>query len=138
MVTDIKQAIKFYEKLGFVLQSSLPRSDGQLTVAFLSFETSMMLLGRKDELHYENAVRAKQVRAGPHGLGIVLTLRVSDLEEVYRAVKRAGAKIMMEPEDEFYGDRVFMFLDPDGYEWKVSQTIRVVSESEVASIVGAS
>jgi hypothetical protein len=28
-----------------------------------------------------------------------------------------------------------MFLDPDGYEWKVSQTIKQVSVEEVAAVV---
>jgi uncharacterized glyoxalase superfamily protein PhnB len=44
----------------------------------------------------------------------------------------------LEPIDEFYGDRVFMFLDPDGYEWKVSQTIKQVSLEEVAAVVARS
>ena len=42
------------------------------------------------------------------------------------------------PGDEFYGDWVFMFLDPDGYEWKISQTIKEVSLDEVADIVAQS
>jgi hypothetical protein len=31
-----------------------------------------------------------------------------------------------------------MFLDPDGYEWKISQTIREVDPEEVAEIVANS
>jgi len=98
----------------------------------------MLLLGRLDELHYEHPVRAKKIRKGPHGLGVTLTLLVPDLQKVYEAVKNAGLEILLEPVDEFYGDRVFMFLDPDGYEWKISQTIRQVSPEEVAEIVANS
>jgi len=39
-VKDIAQAIKFYEMLGFHLDTALPRSDGRLTVAFLTFGSS--------------------------------------------------------------------------------------------------
>ena len=138
MVGDMKGAITFYEKLGFALQAALPRSDGELTVAFLAFGASMLLLGRRDELHYEHAARAKKIRSGPHGLGVVMTLLVSDLEKVYRAVQKAGAEILMEPADEFYGDRVFMFLDPEGYEWKISQPVKNVDEREVAATIAAS
>ena len=137
-VRDIQQAIKFYETLGFHLDTALPGSDGQLTVAFLSIGSSMMLLGRLDELHYEHRVRARKIRKGPHGLGVTLTLLVPDLPKVYEAVRKAGLEILLEPVDEFYGDRVFMFLDPDGYEWKISQTIKQVSPEEVAEIVANS
>jgi uncharacterized glyoxalase superfamily protein PhnB len=137
-VKDIEQAIRFYQKLGFQLEAALPRADGQLTVAFLNFGSSMLLLGRLDELHYEHKVRARKIRKGPHGLGVTLTLLVRDLQKVYKAVKKAGLEILLEPVEEFYGDRVFMFLDPDGYEWKISQTIRQVSPEEVAEIVANS
>jgi uncharacterized glyoxalase superfamily protein PhnB len=40
--------------------------------------------------------------------------------------------------DEFYGDRVFMFLDPFGYEWKISQPIAKVSADEVADTIARS
>ena len=137
-VKDIEQAIKFYKTLGFQLDTALPGADGQLTVAFLTFGPSMLILGRLDELHYEHKVRARAIRKGPHGLGVTLTLLVPDLQKVYRAVKKARLEILLEPVDEFYGDRVFMFLDPDGYEWKISQTIQQVSPEEMAEIVANS
>jgi uncharacterized glyoxalase superfamily protein PhnB len=137
-VKDIEQASRFYETLGFQQQFALPRADGQLTLAVLNLGASTLLLGRLDELHYEHEVRARKIRRGPHGLGVTLTLLVVDLQKVYSAVQRAGLEILLEPVDEFYGDRVFMFLDPDGYEWKISQTIKQVSLEEVAEVVARS
>jgi uncharacterized glyoxalase superfamily protein PhnB len=134
-VTDIERTSRFYQSLGFEQQFALPRADGQLTLAVLSYGSSTLLLGRLDELHYEHKARAKRIRRGPHGLGVTLTLLVSDLQTVYRAVKAAGLEILLEPVEEFYGDQVFMFLDPDGYEWKVSQTVKQISLEEVAKIV---
>jgi uncharacterized glyoxalase superfamily protein PhnB len=137
-VRDIEQASRFYQTLGFQQQFALSRADGQLTLAVPNYESSALLLGRLDELHYEHKVRARKIRKGPHGLGVTLTLLVPDLQKVYTAVKKAGVEILLEPVDEFYGDRVFMFLDPDGYEWKISQTIKQVSLEEVAEIVANS
>src|SRR5262245_18451838 len=137
-VNDIEQASRFYQTLGFQQQFALPRADGQLTLAVLNFGASILLLGRLDELHYEHAVRARKIRKGPHGLGVTLTLLVPDLHKVYTAVRKAGLEILLEPIDEFYGDRVFMLLDPDGYEWKMSQTIKQVSVEEVAAVVAQS
>jgi uncharacterized glyoxalase superfamily protein PhnB len=137
-VKDIEQASRFYQTLGFQQQFALPNADGQLTIAVLTVGASALLLGRLDELHYEHAVRARKIRKGPHDLGATLTLLVPDLHKVYTAVQKAGLEILLEPIDEFYGDRVFMFLDPDGYEWKVSQTIKQVSVEEVAAVVARS
>ena len=137
-VKDIEQASRFYQTLGLQQQFALPRGDGQLTLAVLSYGSSSLLLGRLDELHYEHEARATKIRKGPHGLGVTLTLGVHDLHTAYRAVKQAGLEILLEPVEEFYGDRVFMFLDPDGYEWKISQTIKPVSFEEVAKIVAQS
>ena len=138
-VKDIEPASRFYQKtLGFQQQFALPGADGQLTLAVLNFGSSTLLLGRLDELHYEHKVRAQKIRKGPHGLGITLTLLMPDLQLIYRAVKTAGSEILLEPVDEFYGDRVFMFLDPDGYEWKISQTIKEFNLAQVADIVAQS
>jgi uncharacterized glyoxalase superfamily protein PhnB len=137
-VADMEKAIRFYENLGFAPEGALPGADGRLIVAFLRFGASLMLLGRLDELHYEHAARARAIRNGPPGLGVTLTLLVPDLETVYRAVRDAGVEILLEPVEEFYGDRVFMFLDPEGYEWKISQRIHYVSPEAVAAVVAQS
>jgi catechol 2,3-dioxygenase-like lactoylglutathione lyase family enzyme len=137
-VRDIAQASRFYQTLGFREETALAGADGRLTVAILSYGSSTLLLGRLDELHYENQARAEQIRRGPAGLGVTLTLLVPDLLPIYSAVKEARLPILLEPVDEFYGDRVFVFLDPDGYEWKISQTIKDVPPEEIAAIVAGS
>ncbi len=135
-VRDIAKASRFYQRvLGFEQRFTLSRADGELTLAVLGFGASSLLLGRLDELHYEHAARARKIRRGPHGLGITMTLLVPDLDRVHEAARKVRAEILLKPSEEFYGDRVFMFLDPDGYEWKVSQTLRQVSVDDVKEIV---
>jgi uncharacterized glyoxalase superfamily protein PhnB len=104
-------------------------------LAVLRYGSSTLLLGRLYDLDCEHEARAKRIRRGPHGLGITLTLLVPDLQTAYRAVKAAGLEILLEPVKEFYGDRVFKFLNSDGYEWKISQAVKQVSLEEVAKIV---
>ena len=135
-VRDIGKSSRFYQRvLGYEQRFTLPRAGGGLTLAVLGFGASNLLLGRLDELHYEHAVRARKIRRGPHGLGITLTLVVSDVDQIYKAARKAQAEILLKPTDEFYGDRVCMFLDPDGYEWKVSKPLRHVSVDEVKQFV---
>lgn len=135
-VRNINEAAQFYQEvLGFELKFTLPRAEGDLTLAVLRAGVSTLLLGRLDELHYEHETRARLIRKGPHGLGITMTLLVPDVDKVFDAARKAGVEILLVPTDEFYGDRVFMFIDPDGYEWKVSQTIRNVSVADVKKAV---
>jgi hypothetical protein len=42
---------------------------------------------------------------------------------VYDFVRRKKLEVLAEPIDEYYGDRVFCFIDPFGYEWKISKPI---------------
>lgn len=85
-----------------------------------------------------------EIEAASHfyqSLGFVqtaaFTLLVPDLATVYQSVRAAGLEILLEPMNEFYGDRVVMFLDPNGYEWKISQTIAEVSKADVGEIIAA-
>ena len=131
-VQNINEAARFYQNvLGFELQFTLPRAEGDLTLAVLRWGASTLLIGRLDELHYQHETRARLIRKGPHGLGITMTLLVPDVDKVYDAARKAGVEILLVPTEEFYGDRVFMFIDPDGYEWKISQTIRNVKLADV-------
>jgi uncharacterized glyoxalase superfamily protein PhnB len=137
-VRDINAASRFYQTLGFTESARFPRADGELMLAILTYGPSTLLVGRRDELHYENEARARRIRRGPHGLGVVITLLVPDLAAVYDVVKAAGHEILLDPVDEFYGDRVFMFLDADGFEWKVSETVAEVGRDDVAAVIAES
>jgi uncharacterized glyoxalase superfamily protein PhnB len=59
--------------------------------------------------------------ADKRGTGVTLLLQVDNLAEIYEMVRRRKLEVLAELVDEFYGDRVFFFLDPFGYECKVSQ-----------------
>ena len=48
----------------------------------------------------------------------------------------AGAEIIMEPEDQFYGDRSYRCRDPEGHIWTVGQTVKVVTREEAEAASG--
>jgi uncharacterized glyoxalase superfamily protein PhnB len=102
----------------------------------LRFGPNVLLLGRLGVTHYANEVRAREIGAGPRGLGITLLIVVPDLQAVYDAVKEDCLEILLEPVDEYYGDRVFLFIDPFGYEWKIAQPIKQMSPEEVIQASG--
>jgi hypothetical protein len=42
----------------------------------------------------------------------------------------------MEPTDQFYGERTYAAVDPEGHYWTFSQTVRRVSEREMEEATG--
>ena len=125
-VEDIQEAIAFYSHLGFREVFSIPDESGKLAHAHLQKGDSALFLGRLDVSHYRGHERAETIKGSrsiDRGIGITLILQVDNLASVYEFVCREKLEVLAEPLDEYYGDRVFFFLDPFGYEWKISQPI---------------
>jgi uncharacterized glyoxalase superfamily protein PhnB len=58
------------------------------------------------------------------------------LEAHCEQARRAGAAIMMEPTDQFYGDRSYRVRDIDGHVWTFSQLLRRVPRAEAEQASG--
>jgi uncharacterized glyoxalase superfamily protein PhnB len=51
--------------------------------------------------------------------------------------RAAGADILEEPLDQFYGDRTYRARDPEGHVWSFAQRVRRVSRAEAEAAIGA-
>lgn len=60
-----------------------------------------------------------------------LYVYVEDVDAHCERARAAGAKILREPADQFYGDRTYAAQDPEGHEWYFAQHIRDVSPEEM-------
>jgi uncharacterized glyoxalase superfamily protein PhnB len=52
-----------------------------------------------------------------------LWARVSDVRMHCEKARGAGARIIQEPADQFYGDRTYRALDCDGHVWNFRQKV---------------
>ncbi|MGO4329825.1 VOC family protein [Cupriavidus sp. 2TAF22] len=50
--------------------------------------------------------------------------------------RAAGAEIVREPADQFYGDRVYGARDPEGHVWTFGQTVRAVTREAAEQASG--
>jgi uncharacterized glyoxalase superfamily protein PhnB len=50
--------------------------------------------------------------------------------------RAAGATIDQEPEEQFYGDRTYRAIDPEGHLWTFSERVRDVSRAEAEAALG--
>jgi uncharacterized glyoxalase superfamily protein PhnB len=130
-VDDVAEASKFYQKLGFRETFSIAGPTGQLAHCELATATSILMLGPLDLSHYDNDLRTGLIQRGPRGLGATLMLAVDDVEAIADMVRREQLTVLLDPVDEYYGYRVFFFLDPFGYEWKIIQVVEEVDRQEV-------
>jgi hypothetical protein len=48
----------------------------------------------------------------------------------------AGAAILQEPTDQFYGDRSYRVRDPEGHIWSLAQAVRRVSRGDAEQASG--
>lgn len=58
-----------------------------------------------------------------------------DIDAHCERARAAGAQILREPADEFYGDRVYRCADPEGHHWTFSMHVRDVTRAEAEAAI---
>lgn len=119
------------------------------------FETAMLIMGRSgvyraDEFHAEMRLGDGVVMIGgewsqshksPRSAGGITTQTVhvhvdEDIDAHCARARAAGATILAEPADQFYGDRTYRARDLEGHIWSFAQTVREVSREEAEQASG--
>lgn len=60
----------------------------------------------------------------------------TDVDAHCERARAAGAEILMEPADQFYGARTYRCRDPEGHIWTVGQTVQVVTREDAEAASG--
>ena len=133
-VADIDASVRFYaEVLGFDVMFTLPGEDGRLIHASVRRGDSDLMFGRLDPNNPHDQ--------GALGKGVVLYATVADDEDIdayFQRVSEAGASVIQEPTDQFWGHRDWAVADPDGYHLYISKVTRTVSADEMRDAALAS
>lgn len=66
------------------------------------------------------------------GTSVAVFLYVEDVDAVYKQAIDAGATSTMEPDDQFWGDRLGSVTDPFGHNWQFATHIEDVAPEEMA------
>ena len=101
--------------LGFDRRLVVPGENGTIAHAQLTLGNGMVMLG--SAFDDPNAVVVPSTPGGT--LTQANLVVVSDIEAHYERVKAAGANIVMEIEEQFYGGSLFAVRDPEGHLWHV-------------------
>ena len=135
--------------------SSVVYKDNRAAMAWLQrafgFDASEVLVDSQDNIlhaemsHGDGVVMISSQFAdwtrSPATIGGTNTQRIhvrieKGIEEHCERARQAGATIVMEPTDQFYGDRSYVAIDLEGHRWTFSQPVRQVSFKEMEEATG--
>ena len=125
-VRDAAKAIEFYKAaFGAVERFRLvdPES-GKIGHAEITINGCLVMLA--DEYPAYN--KAPQTLGGTP---VKLSLMVPNVDSFVEQAKRAGATVMMQPQDQVYGHRCGSVQDPFGHVWMIQCEIEKVSPAEM-------
>jgi len=105
---DVEAVAAFYVRLGFEEQVRMPGQDG--TIGFIALRRDAAELGVTTE---DSPRVLAGVEPGP-GPRHELFVYVEDVDATVSALRDAGARVLREPADMPWGERVGFVTDPEG------------------------
>jgi uncharacterized glyoxalase superfamily protein PhnB len=115
---DVGGALKFLSKaFGFRKYGrTMLGPDGKLNHAAMKLGDDLIMMGCPGS-KYKNPKRLGQATQS-------LYISVNNVDKHFECARKAGAKILEEPEDTFYGHRRYGAEDPEGHHWYFAQEIK--------------
>lgn len=113
---DAATAIEWLCKaFGFKKYLVVPGKNGSIRHAQLTLGEDMIMLGSAGETAFD------QLQKSPEAVGGVGTqspyVIIDDVDSHCETARKAGAEIVMEPEDQHHGGRFYSCRDPQGHLW---------------------
>lgn len=125
-------ALDWLEKaFGFERSMVITDKDGKLGHSEMRFGDGLIYVGSE----WAEFIASPASIGGKNTQSINVHLR-DGLDAHCARARAAGAVIVREPDDQFYGDRVYSAKDPEGHVWTFGQTVRVVSREEAEKASG--
>jgi len=121
---DVAAALRFLaDAFGFREKLRMPGPDGKIAHAEMTLGDGLVMMGCPGE-EYQNPKRLGQTTQS-------LYVYVDDVDAHCARAKKAGARIVDEPADQFYGDRRYGAEDPEGHHWYFATHVRDVAPEDL-------
>lgn len=106
-------------------------ADGKLSHSEMRFGNGYIMVAGE----WTDNVRSPAAVAGANTQSIHVHLE-QDVDAHCERARAAGAVIIQEPETQFFGDRTYRALDPEGHMWTFGQTVHQVSREAAEKLSG--
>jgi uncharacterized glyoxalase superfamily protein PhnB len=129
---DSAAALDWLEKaFGFERSMVILDKDGRLSHAEMRFGDGYIMVGSE----WADFIASPASVGGKNTQTIHVHLQ-DGLNAHCERARAAGAMILQEPTEQFYGDRTYRARDPEGHLWTFGQTTRHVSREEAERVSG--
>jgi PhnB protein len=126
-VVNAEKAVSFYSQI-FDVEPTLLLKMPDGTVMHCEFQFGGVRLFLSEELIAHGGTPSP---ANLGGTSVAIHLYVSDCDSMVERMTSAGAELLMEPMDMFWGERFARLRDPFGHEWGISTRQVSMSSSEI-------
>ena len=106
--------------------------DGNISHSELSLGNGCIMVGGE----WAENIKSPASVDGAFNTQTIHVQLTEDIDAHCAHARSVGAEILMEPEDQFYGDRTYRCKDPEGHMWTFGQTLRIVSTEDMAKASG--
>ncbi len=113
-VKDVERSMNFYKALGFDVRWEMKGEDEQLNYAGVGIGEAVIALGGIPKNRRGMAKDYADWVSTPLGAGVMVTVELNEVEEIYKLAKKSKAPIDSPLSERLYGT-AFMVNDPDGY-----------------------
>jgi uncharacterized glyoxalase superfamily protein PhnB len=129
---DPKAALVWLEQaFGFEPFMVILDNEGNLAHSEMMFGNSIIMVGTEwTEKH-----RSPKSIDGINTQTVHVQLE-DDLDAHCERARKAGAVIMAEPETQFYGDRTYRAVDPEGHIWSFGKTVERMQSAQWDKAMG--
>jgi uncharacterized glyoxalase superfamily protein PhnB len=129
---DNRAALKWLEQaFGFEPSEILTDAEGKIVHAEMTYGDGVVMIGSE----WADWTRSPASLGGKNTQRIHVRVAQGIDEHCARA-RQAGAKIVMEPADQFYGDRTYIAADLEGHHWSFAQPVHAISAQEMEQASG--
>jgi uncharacterized glyoxalase superfamily protein PhnB len=121
-VADADASLNFYQHaFGFERGGAMPGKNGRTVHASMNYQGATVVMFSPEGAGGDDTMRT------PAHSGVELPLNFyvycADVDALTARARAAGAQVLMEPEDMFWGDRMSQIRDPDGYVWSFATNV---------------
>lgn len=120
-VDDLDRALAFYrDGLGLATEGIVGTEFEHGAVAFFELSGRLILaIWPRADLAHDSGLKPSPASPTEFSLGH-LVASSAQVDEVMDQARRAGATIVKEPQDTFWGGYAGYFQDPDGHLWEIA------------------
>ena len=126
-VRDAAKSLTFYrDAFGFATKGTVMKDDqGRVMHAGMSLGAAAIMFAPQTTT---DGMKPPADSGSPDSLS--LYVYVPNVDRLAERAARAGATVLAKPADQFWGDRIAIFKDPDGYHWTFATNVGAFDASK--------